>query len=485
MTKRRAALAVCLALLVAAFSLPAPGGDVQPAEFSADTDNLYRQLELFSTVLELARSHYVDEVSNQDLIYGALEGMLSALDPYSGFMKPEFYGEMQVETKGEFGGVGIEITMRNGILTVISPIEGTPASRAGVHPGDRIVKIEGEPTDGITLMKAVSLLRGKPDTDVTITVLRAGESKLLDFKITRDIIKIESVKEARLLPGEIGYIRLTQFQQKTSGDLRDRLRELSQKGMRGLILDVRYNPGGLLTAAIEAAEFFLPRDRVVVKTVGRGERVDMEVKTSSDGEFVDLPLVVLINEGSASGAEIVAGALRDNDRAILVGAKTFGKGSVQTVLPMPGDSGVRLTTGHYHTASGRVIHEKGIEPDILVELTLEQKYDLIARKYRGLQDVAGLEMESATPEEKILRRALEKIFEEERSIEEQRVLEMVVEKLMEQARAEVTGEESPDEPAAEENEEPEEKQILDLQLDAALGAMKAILLERNFARERK
>jgi len=477
MTRRNSVLILSLVLLAAAFSLPAPGGEAE-ADFNADTDNIYRQLEIFSTVLELTRKNYVEEVSNQELIYGALKGMLNSLDPYSGFMEPEFYGEIQVETKGEFGGIGIEITMRNGILTVITPIEDTPASRVGVHPGDRIVKIDGEPTEGITLMEAVNLLRGEPGTKVEITVMRPGETKLLDFAITRAVIKIESVKEVKMLSDEIGYIRLVQFQQKSYGDFKAGLERLREQGMRGVILDLRYNPGGLLSAAIDVAEIFLPEDCVVVKTIGRNERVDMEVRTDSDGEFSQLPVVVLINEGSASGSEIVAGALRDNDRAILVGSTSFGKGSVQTILPMPDDSGMRLTTGHYYTASNRIIHEKGIEPDIPVPLEPEEKYRLITRKYRGLEDISGAQMQDATPEERILRKALEKIFEEERSLEEQQVLEQVVERLCPEGKTD-----SDEDPAGkmDEGEEVlEEEEPLDPQLATALDVMKGILLQRSF-----
>jgi len=493
MIKQKMVIALSLALLIAAISLPAPG-DEKEAQFTADTDNLYRQLELFSMVLQLAKDKYIEEVSNEDLIYGALEGMLGALDPYSGFMKPELYGEMQVNTKGQFGGLGIEITMRNGILTVITPIEDTPASKAGVHPGDRIVKIEGETTEGIILMEAVKKLRGAPGTEVEITVMRSGEKELLDISITRAIIKIESVKEVRMLTEDIGYIRLVQFQQKTGGELLAGLEELKEEGMEGLILDLRYNPGGLLTTAIETAEIFLPEEKVVVKTIGRDDVVDLEVKTTDNGEFDNLPMVVLINEGSASGSEIVAGALRDNDRAILVGNTTFGKASVQTVIPMPDNSGVRLTTGHYYTASNRIIHEKGIEPDIVVELTPEEKYDLITRKYRGLEDLAGADMKNATPEEKILRKALEKIFDEEHSVEEQQVLESVVERLfgnkteestegIEQDAAAQDDDEDDGEgaQAKESSDSDEQKEVLDPQLRVGLDTMKAILLERAFS----
>ncbi len=478
-------LALAVAMLLASGSVRA---EEPLASWASDSDNIYRNLELFTSILELVRNNYVEEVSNQELIYGALQGMLGALDPYSSFMEPESYGEMQVETKGEFGGLGIEITMRNGILTVITPIEDTPASRAGIHPGDRIVKIDGDLTDELTLTEAVHLMRGKPGTDVTITVMRAGERELLDFTITRAVIQIESVKEARVMDGGIGYLRLAQFLQKTPEEVEAALDRLRDGGMKGLILDLRYNPGGLLSSAIDVAEFFLPEDRVVVKTLGRGDQVEMEVKSTEDGEFTGIPMVVLINEGSASGSEIVAGALRDNDRALLVGTTSFGKGSVQTVLPMPDQSGVRLTTGHYYTASGRIIHEKGIEPDIVVPMTPEEQKKFLMKKYSGMLDYSGADAENASPEEKILRQALQKVFQEESSVEEQRVMEMVVERLMGRlpgaepapSPTPVPGE-GGEEGEAASGERALDREELDPQMRAAVDIMQALILEKQFA----
>ena len=350
-----------------------------------ETEDLYKNLELLARVIEIVRKSYVKEVDAQELIYGALHGLLSSLDPYSQFMEPDIYNEMKVDTKGEFGGLGIEITIRDGILTVITPIEDTPASRAGLQPGDKIVKINGDPTKDITLMEAVKKMRGKPGTEVQITIMRLGEKEFLDFTIARAIIQIESVKEARILKDGIGYIRLTQFQENTAEDFNAALKKLEDKGLQGLILDMRYNPGGLLNTAVEVADRFLARGEVIVQTLGRGDEVEMEVKASGNNALLDIPLVVLINEGSASGSEIVAGALRDNHRALLVGTKTFGKGSVQSVMPLQDKSAIRLTTGHYYTASKKPIQDEGIEPDIEVPMSTEEKKAFILKKYKSLE----------------------------------------------------------------------------------------------------
>jgi len=355
---------------------PADGGE---------SASIYKNLELFASVIEIVRKHYVKEMQPQELIYGALHGLLGSLDPYSQFMEPKDYTEMKVETKGEFGGLGIEITVREGILTVITPIEDTPASRAGLQPGDRIVKIGEETTKNITVNQAVEKLRGKPGTSVHLTILRTGEKEFLEFDIVRDVIQIVSVKETRMVEEGIGYVRLAQFQEKTSEEFAHALAEIEKGNPRGFILDLRYNPGGLLSSAIAVADRFLPPGRIIVQTLGRNDQVEMEVKATGGEKFPEIPMVVLINEGSASGSEIVAGALRDNQRAILIGVKSFGKGSVQSVLPLRDNSAIRLTTGHYYTASHRKIQDEGIAPDIEVEMTPAQKKAFVMKKYLALE----------------------------------------------------------------------------------------------------
>ncbi|MBU4141134.1 MAG: S41 family peptidase [Candidatus Omnitrophica bacterium] len=343
-----------------------------PLEFETKTaevskDDFYKEIELFTDALTLIRSDYAEETKYKDLIYGALKGMLRSLDPYSQFLDPDAYKEVKVETEGEFGGLGIEIAIKDGLLTVITPIDDTPAYQAGLKADDRIVKIEGEITRDITLMEAVRKLRGKPGTEVTVTVMREGAEKLLDFTITRDIIKIKSIRRAKLFEENIGYIRLSEFQERSPQDMEKELRNLEKTGMDSLILDLRNNPGGLLDSAVKVAEKFIPPGKVIVSTRGRKAEQGMVFKSRARGKHRTYPLIVLISKGSASGSEIVAGAIQDYKRGILLGTKTFGKGSVQTVIPLVDGSALRLTTSKYFTPSGRCIHEKGIEPDVEVE----------------------------------------------------------------------------------------------------------------------
>lgn len=330
-------------------------------------DELYRQFELFSDALNLVKDQYVDAPADKDLIYGALKGMLSSLDPYSEFLDPERYNELKVETEGRFGGLGIEIAIKDDLLTVMTPIEDTPAWKAGLKPGDRIVKIDGELTRNITSSDAVKKLRGKPGTEVTLTILRESQEKLFEVKIIRDIIRIKDIKNARILEDNIGYVRLVEFRENTPVDLDAVLVQLKKSGMDSLILDLRNNPGGLLDVAVDVAERFIPAGKPVVSTKGRTPNQAMEFKSSSlSAHYLDMPLVILVNEGSASGSEIVAGALQDYKRAVIVGAKTFGKGSVQSVLPMFDGSALKLTTSKYYTPLGRMIHNQGILPDVFV-----------------------------------------------------------------------------------------------------------------------
>lgn len=340
---------------------------------SATSTNLtyFKSLDLIRKVLELIKSDYVEEnLDEQKLIYGAIEGMLKKLDdPYTRFMEPKTFKEMQVETQGEFGGLGIVISIKDRMLTVVSPIDETPAARAGVLAGDMIVKIDGKDVVDIALHDAVKLLRGLVGTKVVITVLREGEKETHDFELVREIIKLPSVKYWVVGPN-VGYIRLTQFIQTSSEDLEKAMIDLEKNGVKSIILDLRNNPGGLLNAAVEVGRKFIPKGDIVSIKGRDGE----ENTYSSFFKYHPLlPLIVLINEGSASASEIVAGAVKDNKRGLLLGKKSFGKGSVQTVISLNDGSAMALTTALYYTPSGVNIHKKGIEPDIEVNLPKLEK----------------------------------------------------------------------------------------------------------------
>lgn len=337
-------------------------------------DEIYKQIELFTYAFSIIKSEYVSDPPPKDLIYGALKGMLAGLDPHSQFMDPDIYKELQVETEGKFGGLGIEISIKDGLLTIITPIEDTPAWKAGIKAGDRIVKIGDELTKDFTLLDAVKRLRGKPGTSVTITVLRESEGKLLNFTIERAIINIKDVKEAKILEDNIGYIRLVEFRETSQKSMENALNELKKKGANCLVLDLRNNPGGLLDSAVEVTNFFIEPGKIVVYTKGRKLLQNITYKSNYENPILDWPMVVLVNEGSASGSEIVAGALQDYKRAIILGTKTFGKGSVQTVIPLSDGSALRLTTSEYFTPSGKVINKEGVSPDVKVEQkTIELK----------------------------------------------------------------------------------------------------------------
>jgi len=326
----------------------------------------YQRIKTFAETLSLVTKNYVEEVDEKDLVYGAIKGMLNSLDPHSSFLPPEHFKEMQIETKGEFGGLGIQIGIKDNILTIISPIDDTPAFKAGVKAGDKIIKIDGESTKDISLHDAVTKLRGPKGTPVTITILREGLEKPLDIKIIRDIIKLKSVKH-KIIDETIGYIKLTQFQQKTASDLRNALEELAKKNINALILDLRNNPGGLLNGAVDVSSLFLPPEKLVVYIKGRsGEKT--EFKTAKGNRHFDYPMIVLVNQGSASASEIVAGAMQDWEQAVILGIQTFGKGSVQTVIPLSDGSALRLTTARYYTPKDRSIQTTGITPDIIVKL---------------------------------------------------------------------------------------------------------------------
>jgi carboxyl-terminal processing protease len=327
----------------------------------------YKNLKLFNQVLDMVQKNYVEPVEQKTLIQGAITGMMKSLDPHSSFMTSEMYKELDVETRGSFGGIGIEITILKDVLTVVSPIEDTPAFQAGIKAGDQIIKIDGKPTKDITIMDAVSRLRGPKDTKVTLTIMREALDKPTDIVITRSIIKIKSIR-ARMFDDRIGYIRIAAFQEKTVDDLRKALKDLDgpTHSLKGLILDVRNNPGGLLTQAVEISDVFL-KSGVIVSTRGKAKSLDNEFSARDNGDEPAYPIVILVNEGTASAAEIVSGALQDNRRAIVVGAQTFGKGSVQTVIPLEDGSALKLTTAKYYTPSGRSIQAEGITPDIIIK----------------------------------------------------------------------------------------------------------------------
>ncbi len=329
-------------------------------------EDRYEKLKVFTEVLSVVERSYVEETSTKDLIYSAIRGLMASLDPHSGFLTAEDYKEMQVDTKGEFGGLGIQISIRDGVLTIISPIEDTPAWRAGLKAGDKIRKIEDESTKDMTIHEAVRKMRGPKGTKITISISREGLKGLKDYTIIRDIIKIKSVK-SKVLEDDIGYVKVIQFQQRTARDLEKALKELAKGEITARILDLRNNPGGLLNSAVDVADRFLPPGRLVVYIKSRnGEKT--EYRTSGRGTVLEMPMVVLVNHGSASASEIVAGALKDWKRAVVLGVKTFGKGSVQSVVPLSDGSGLRLTTARYYTPKGTSIQSTGITPDITVKL---------------------------------------------------------------------------------------------------------------------
>lgn len=342
----------------------------------------YEKMALFTRVLEQVREQYVDagKTTYEDLVYGALRGMLQSLDPHSQFLDPEMYKEMKDETAGEFGGLGIVIGVKEGMLTVIAPMEDTPGFRAGLLPGDKIIEIDGKPTDNLTLEEAVKQLRGAPGTKVTIGILRPKAEGVRTLELVRAVINVPSVKDTDLLADGIGYLRIVQFNEPTAKAVHEAVQGLQARGMRALILDLRNNPGGLLTSAIEVAEKFVKRGDMIVFTQGRDEKPLQTFRAKGRQHYLDFPMVILINGGSASAAEIVAGALQDHRRAILVGEKSFGKGSVQSVLQLEDGSAIRLTTARYYTPSKRVIHEQGIEPDVPVAMPPEDWQQLMLRR---------------------------------------------------------------------------------------------------------
>lgn len=338
----------------------------RPTEVTVDIP--LEQLRTYSDVLDRVRSDYVDDISESELIENSIRGMISELDPHSGYLDAEEFKNLRESTSGEFGGLGIQVGMKDGVLTVIAPIDDTPAKRAGLEAGDRIIRIDGELTQDMDLDEAVKRMRGKPDTDIDLTIAREGEKKPLEFTITRAIIKTESVKHELLEPG-MGYIRVSQFQSRTVEQLHEALdalvEENGDEALKGLVLDLRNNPGGVLDGAVEMVDAFLEEGKIVY-TKGRVSDAKMSFE-ASDGDRLDgAPIVVLVNGGSASASEIVAGALQDSGRALVIGERTFGKGSVQSIMPLANGGALRLTTARYYTPSGRSIQAEGIKPDVTV-----------------------------------------------------------------------------------------------------------------------
>jgi carboxyl-terminal processing protease len=392
-------------ILVAALSINLLAG-FQIYVYSADAqgkDDPEASLALLTQVMELIRQDYVDsdKVSYENLINEALRGMVGTLDPHSEFMPPRKFEELRDDTEGQFGGLGIVVSMRNEVLTVVAPMEDTPGYRAGILAGDKIIRIDGRSTENLTMSDAVAKLRGLPGTEVTITIMRDVLEEPKDFTIERAVIKVATVKDYNgrgisnknafpLDEDKIGYVRITQFGERTNDDLREALRRLKKAGMKSLVLDLRSNPGGLLDQAVSVCENFIPRGKLILTTEGRREsQVSSYHSRGSDrNKYTDIKIAVLVNGGSASASEIVAGCLQDATGegycdAIIVGEQTFGKGSVQSILPLEGGGALRLTTAKYYTPSHKVIHERGIEPDIEVVLTRDQSEALFWKRQAG------------------------------------------------------------------------------------------------------
>ena len=393
-------------------------------QVNADTKDVYKNIEVFTEVLRQIEESYVEPQDSQKLIYGAIKGMVQSLDPHSSFMSKEEHQDLMIETKGSFSGVGIEISMRDKVLTVVAPIEGTPAYEAGIKSGDKIIKIGKKSTRDMGLADAVKNIRGKKGTKVKLTIAREGEEKPIEFVIIRNVIPLRSVRGLMLTP-DIAYLRISNFQSKTARDLSAALKKMEMDHkLKGLILDLRNNPGGLLSQAIEVADLFLDSG-IIVSTKGRNASQDMQVAAKKNDIHGNYPIVVLVNGGSASASEIVAGALQDNKKALLLGTKTFGKGSVQTILPLSDGSGLRLTTARYYTPSGKSIQSSGITPDIEVEFIPPKKEGEEGKpKFIREKDLEGhmendtqaKEKESKKPEENDKDSRIKKILEKDNQV---------------------------------------------------------------------
>src|SRR5438132_11896601 len=357
-----------------------------------DSDSGYAQIAVFAKAMQLLRQDYVDgnKTSYHDLVYAAMKGMLASLDPHSQFMEPDDFRDMQDDTRSRFNGLGIEVSTKNGVLTVVTPMEDTPAAKAGILAGNQILKINGTTTEKLELQQAVNLLRGKPEQKATLTILRPSSKEVKDYVLERAEVKLQSVKNAHLIDKEltgafkVGYVRVVQFNEPTAEELAKTLDDLQKQGMEALILDVRNNPGGLLNSAVDVCAQFLPPSTKVVSTQGRVASQQRDYTTSGAAkERPHFPMAVLVNEGSASGAEIVSGALKDLHRAIVVGETTFGKGSVQNVMQLPDGSALRFTTAKYYTPSKQVIHGNGVTPNIRIPMSVEQERQLFTARSSG------------------------------------------------------------------------------------------------------
>lgn len=394
--KKKIILSISLAIVLMVSILKLP--------FSQE---IYQQIGIFTEVFNYIRQYYVEDVQEKDLIYGACKGMTNVLDPYSEFLSPQEHKIMKSDAQGEFGGLGIRISVIKGVLTVITPLPGTPAFKAGILPGDQIIKIEGISTLGITSQEAMEKMRGKPGSKVTITIKREEEEPF-DLTIERAVIYVESIY-SKMLADNIGYIRLTEFSQHTATEFDDAYQKLKKDGMTSLILDLRNNPGGLLNSAVEICKRFIGEEKMIVYTQGRKEEGNLQFFADKEAKFAYLPLVILVNKGSASGSEVVAGCIKDWGRGIILGEKTFGKASVQTILPLSDGSGLKLTTAKYYTPQGICIHEIGIEPDIKVEVPPEEAIKIAAQ----MEEIYGLTQQQAKEKEleKIVDKQLERAKE--------------------------------------------------------------------------
>ena len=384
MPRRRRSLTVFLAFFAILAFLFSGGRGVQRVD-AVGKDAAYENLQTFTNILAIVQKNYVEEVSTEQLVEGAINGMLTSLDPHSAYLTPDLYKELQVDTKGSFGGLGIEITVRNGVLTVVSPIEDTPAYRAGVKAGDQVIKIDGEFTKDMTLVEAVKKMRGPKGSKVVLSLKREGVNQIFDVSLMREVIKIQSVK-SKMLDKGYGYIRLTQFQERSANDVERTLEQWTREGsIEGIVLDLRNDPGGLLTQAVKVSDLFLDAG-MIVYTDGRLENQKQKYFARRPGSYTDFPMVVLVNGGTASASEIVAGALQDHKRAVILGTTTFGKGSVQTILPLDDNSALRLTTARYYTPSGRSIQATGIVPDIVMENVLMARVGEGPKKAQSLRE---------------------------------------------------------------------------------------------------
>lgn len=368
---------ICSIIIV--FSLNFHGLHAQPDK-KPDPDVYYQSFEELINVIKEIQNKYVNEVELKELLKNAYKGMLEGLDPYSQFIDSESLRELMIETEGEFNGLGIEVVIKNGVLTVLTPIVDSPAFRAGVLIGDKIIKIDGKSTRNISIREAIKLLRGKPNTKITLTVIHEDEREPVDITVNRAKIHVKSVRGARIIDseGKIGYMAITSFQENTLPDMDSAIQDLRKQGMKSLVLDLRFNPGGLLNVARDVSDKFIKKG-IIVTTKGRHKSQNHEYKAHRSGTYPDFPLVILINKGSASASEIVAGAIKDHKRGILLGTRTFGKGSVQSLIPIENrNSALKLTTAKYYTPSGTQIDGTGIEPDIKVDLTKAELKELYA-----------------------------------------------------------------------------------------------------------